>query len=54
MLIDAHVLTKVTYFLKTRCKTRKKLKNLNLTRNGKIVILSKWDRLKPVTFIDLG
>ena len=32
----------------------KKLKILNLARKGKMVILSEWDRLKPVIFLDLG
>ena len=35
-------------------RPEKKLKILNLARNGKMVILSEWDRLKPVIFIDLG
>ena len=32
----------------------KKLKNLNLARKGKMVILLEDDRLKPVIFLDLG
>ena len=35
-------------------RPEKKLKILNLARNGKIVILSKWDVLKPVICLDLG
>ena len=32
---------------------RKKLKILNLARNDKIVILSEWDRLKPIIFLNI-
>ena len=36
------------------CKTREKAKILNLARKGKMVILPKWDSLKPIIFLDLG
>ena len=36
------------------CKTQEKAKILNLTRNGKMVILPKYDMLKPIIFLDLG
>ena len=38
---------------KTRKKKQKKTKILNLAKKGKMVILSEWDRLKPVIFLDL-
>ena len=38
----------------TTVRPRKKLKILNLVRKGKMVILSEWDMLKPVIFLDLG
>ena len=44
----------VTFWAYKLCKTWEKAKILSLARKGKMVILSEWDRLKPIIFLDFG